>query len=295
MAQAGFKSVLANALRPSRFAVSLSVTLALTLPAAAQTPGGVLRTYNSSNPPSASIHEEATVSVVMPFSAVFNNLLMYDPSKPRNSMETIVPELAESWAWDASRTRFTVKLRKGVKWHDGKPFTSKDVQCTWDKLLGKHADSFRKNPRAVWWENVKEVSLNGDFEATFVLAKPQASLPALMASNYSPVYPCHVAAKDMRTKPIGTGPFKFVSFESNNSIKLAKNTDYWKPGRPYLDGITYSIIGNRSTRTLAFAANEFDLTFVGDITPPDGGRCARPVTQGRLPDRFLPTSAPICS
>jgi len=268
MAQAGFKSVLANALRPSHVAVSLSVTLALALPAAAQTPGGVLRTYNSSNPPSASIHEEATVSVVMPFSAVFNNLLMYDPSKPRNSMETIVPELAESWAWDASRTRFTVKLRKGVKWHDGKPFTSKDVQCTWDKLLGKHADAFRKNPRAVWWENVKEVSLNGDFEATFVLAKPQASLPALMASNYSPVYPCHVAAKDMRTKPIGTGPFKFVSFESNNSIKLAKNTEYWKPGRPYLDGITYNIIGNRSTRTLAFAANEFDLTFVADITPP---------------------------
>ncbi|HPU53025.1 MAG TPA: ABC transporter substrate-binding protein, partial [Burkholderiaceae bacterium] len=104
--------------------------------------------------------------------------------------------------------------------------------------------------------------------ATFVLARPQSSLPALMASNYTPVYPCHVATKDMRTKPIGTGPFKFVSFDSNSSIKLAKNTEYWKPGRPYLDAITYNIIGNRSTRTLAFAANEFDLTFVGDVTPP---------------------------
>lgn len=249
-------------------AVALTLGGAVALPAAAQKAGGILRSYNSSNPPSASIHEEATVATVMPFSAVFNNLLMYDASKPRNSLDTVVPELAESWAWDASRTRFTVKLRKGVKWHDGKPFTAKDVQCTWNKLLGKDADALRKNPRAVWWRNLKEVTISGDFEATFVLARPQAALPALIASNYSPVYPCHVPAKDMRTKPVGTGPFKFVSFESNNMITLTKNKDYWKPGRPYLDGITFNIIGNRSTRTLAFAANEFDLTFVADITPP---------------------------
>ncbi|MBP8310547.1 MAG: hypothetical protein KAY46_24930, partial [Burkholderiaceae bacterium] len=92
--------MLDNALRPACLAVGLAVMFALALPAAAQTAGGTLRTYNSSNPPSASIHEEATVSVVMPFSAVFNNLMMYDPSKAKNSMETIVPELAESWAWD---------------------------------------------------------------------------------------------------------------------------------------------------------------------------------------------------
>ena len=270
--RAGLRKVLATSASKSGFvahaATVLAMTLGLALPAAAQTAGGTLRTYNTSNPPSASIHEEATVAVVMPFAAVYNNLMMYDAVKPKNSLETIVPELAESWAWDASRTRFTVKLRKGVKWHDGKPFTSKDVQCTWDKLLGKHPDAFRKNPRAIWWNNVKEVTLNGDFEATFVLGRPQPSLPALMASNLSPVYPCHVSTKDMRTNPIGTGPFKFVSFDSNSAIKLVKNTEYWKPGRPYLDGINYTIIGNRSTRMLAFAANEFDMTFVADVTPP---------------------------
>jgi len=256
-------------LRHAAVAMIGVAAVALAAPASlAQKSGGVLRTYNSSNPPSASIHEEATIATTMPFSAVFNNLLMFDPSKPRNGPDAIVPELAESWAWDASRTRFTVKLRRGVKWHDGKPFTAKDVQCTWHRLIGKDPDDFRKNPRAIWWRNLTEVTLSGDFEATFVLSSPQASLPVLLATNLTPVYPCHVALKDMRTKPIGTGPFKFVAFDSNKSITLAKNKEYWKPGRPYLDGIQYSIMASRSTRTLAFAANEFDLTFVADITPP---------------------------
>ncbi len=252
----------------SAVAVVFSIGLTAAQPALAQKPGGVLRSYNSSNPPSASIIEEATIATAMAFSGVFNNLLIFDQSKPRNGFDTIVPELAESWAWDASGTRLTLKLRQGVKWHDGKPFTAKDVQCTWSKIKGTDPDEFRKNPRKVWWNNLKEVTANGDHEATFVLARPQPSFPALLASNMSPVYPCHVSAKDMRTKPVGTGPFKFVSFDSNASIKLAKNNDYWKPGLPYLNGVEFSIIGNRSTRILAFGANEFDLTFVADVTVP---------------------------
>jgi peptide/nickel transport system substrate-binding protein len=161
-----------------------------------------------------------------------------------------------------------LKLRSGVKWHDGKPFTARDVQCTWDKLLGKHPDHLRKSPRRVWWRNLKEVTVEGDLEATFVLEAPQASFPVLIASNMTPVYPCHVPAKDMRSKPVGTGPFKFVAFDSNRTIKLARNADYWKPGLPYLDGVEMSIISSRSTRILAFTANEFDLTAVSDVTAP---------------------------
>ena len=250
-------------------AIALLAGLAGAAPALAQKAGGVLRSYNSSNPPSASIIEEATIATAMAFSGVFNNLLIFDQGKPTNGFDTIQPELAESWSWDDSKTKLTVKLRQGVKWHDGKPFTAKDVQCTWNKIQGKDPDTFRNSPpRAVWWSNLKEVTTNGDFEATFVLARPQASFPTLLASNLSPVYPCHVSAKDMRTKPIGTGPFKLVAFESNRSIKLVKNPEYWKPGLPYLDGVEFSIIGNRSTRVLAFGANEFELTFVADITVP---------------------------
>jgi ABC-type transport system substrate-binding protein len=72
----------------------------------------------------------------------------------------------------------------------------------------------------------------------------------------------------MRQHPIGTGPFKFVEFKPNESIRLTRNPDYWKPGRPYLDGIEYTIIPNRSTAILAFTAGKFDLTFPYEVTVP---------------------------
>jgi peptide/nickel transport system substrate-binding protein len=72
----------------------------------------------------------------------------------------------------------------------------------------------------------------------------------------------------MRQHPIGTGPFKFAEFKPNQGIKLVRNPDYWKPRRPYLDGIEYTIIPNRSTAILAFIAKEFDLTFPYEVTVP---------------------------
>jgi ABC-type transport system substrate-binding protein len=64
-----------------------------------------------------------------------------------------------------------------------------------------------------------------------------ALVPRAAATGWSPVYPCHVSPREMRKHPIGTGPFKFVDFKPNQSITVVRNPDYWKPGRPYLDGI----------------------------------------------------------
>jgi peptide/nickel transport system substrate-binding protein len=89
------------------------------------------------NPPSASIHDEATISVNQPFMAVFNNLVFFDPNKKISSPDGIVPDPAESSSWNDDKTWLTFKLRLGVKWHDGKPFTSADVKCTWDAVRGK--------------------------------------------------------------------------------------------------------------------------------------------------------------
>jgi len=105
--------------------------------ALAQKSGGTLRSYEVANPPSASILEEATSGTTHPFMAVFNNLVIFDQAEPVNKPEVIRPELAESWTWDAAQTKLTFKLRQGVTWHDGKPFTAKDVKCTWDALAGK--------------------------------------------------------------------------------------------------------------------------------------------------------------
>jgi peptide/nickel transport system substrate-binding protein len=252
------------------FVAAIAILLAslAATPTLAEKAGGTLRIYHRDNLPSGSIHEEATISTVQPFMSVFNNLVLFDQTKKLNSTDTIVPDLAESWAWDASGTRLTFKLRQGVKWHDGKPFTARDVQCTWNKLTGKDPDEFRKNPRAIWWQNLKEVAVNGDHEATFVLGRPQPSLLNMLASGYTPVYPCHVKSQVMRTSPIGTGPFKFVEFKRGDLVKFVRNPDYWKKGLPYLDAIEWKVIENRSTRILAFVAGEFDMTFNADVTVP---------------------------
>jgi peptide/nickel transport system substrate-binding protein len=249
---------------------ALVAAVAVTTFAAAQAQqpksGGILHIYHRETPPSLSIHEEATFSVNAPAMGIYNNLVMYDQHKPQNSESTIVPDLATSWAWNSNKTELTFKLRQGVKWHDGQPFTAKDVKCTFDLLQGKAQDKFRKNPRKDWFAEVADVTVKGDDEVTFHLKRPQPSLLAMLASGYTPIYSCHVPAAQMRTHPIGTGPFKFVEMKQNESIKLVKNPDYWKKGLPYLDGIEYTIIKNRATAVLAFVAGKVDMTFPTEMT-----------------------------
>src|SRR6195256_1377349 len=236
--------------------------------AMAQKQGGTLRIYHRDSPASMSIHEEGTVGVMLPMMPVFNNLMLFDQHVPQNSMQSIVPELATSWTWSEDGTELTFKLRDGVKWHDGKPFTSADVKCTFDLLTNQAKDKLRLNFRQTWWVNVASTTTNGDREATFHLKRPQPGILALLASGDPPIYPCHVAPAQMRQHPIGTGPFKFVEYKPNQGIKLARNPDYWKPGLPYLDGIEFTIIPNRSTAILGFIAGKFDMTFPYEVTIP---------------------------
>ena len=250
---------------------SLPLAAALMILAAApaawaQKSGGTLKIAHMDNPPSASIHEEATISTVMPFMSVYNNLVMFDPKTKQNTPDNIIPELATEWKWSDDGKKLTFKLRDGVKWHDGKPFTSADVKCTWDMVISDES-KLRKNPRKTWYFNLEQVTVNGDREATFHLKRPQPSLLTMLAAAFSPVYPCHVPTAQMRQKPIGTGPFKFVEMRQNESVKLARNPGYWKPGRPYLDAIEFSIIPNRATSLLTFVAGKLDMTFTSVVTP----------------------------
>jgi peptide/nickel transport system substrate-binding protein len=251
------------------FAMAASLLVALAAdPALAQKPGGILKMYSPDSPASMSIHEEATIFAEGPMMGVFNNLIMYDQHVPQNSLQSIVPDLAVSWSWNEDGTELTFPLRQGVIWHDGKPFTAQDVQCTWDMLTGESSEKLRVNPRKSWYRNLDSVTTNGDYEVIFHLKRPQPAFVALLASGFSPVYPCHVAPRDMRSHPIGTGPFKFGEFKPNEYIKVTRNPDYWKKDRPYLDGIEYTIIRNLSTAVLGFVAGQFDMTFSYSLTVP---------------------------
>src|SRR2546430_7473607 len=233
----------------------------------AQKPGGTLKVYFFDSPGSMSIHEESTIAGQGPAQGVFNNLVMYDQHVAQTSIKTIVPDRASEWAWDEANPQLPFKLRDGVKWHDGKPFTAKDVKCTFDLLLGTASEKLRLNPRKPWYRNLDAVVPKGDYEVSFQLKRPQPAFIALLASGWAPVYPCHVPAREMRQHPIGTGPFKFVEFKPNEYIKVTRNPDYWKPGRPYLDGIDYTIMREPGPRHLAFFAGKFDADPLGVSIP----------------------------
>jgi peptide/nickel transport system substrate-binding protein len=246
-------------LRAYAIAGGLLVALCSGNEAFAQKAGGTLKISFFDNPASMSLHEEATGAALRPMMGVFNNLVMYDQHVAQNSPDSIIPDLATSWAWSEDGKELTFPLHQGVKWHDGKPFTAADVKCTWDLLLGRGSEKLRVNPRQTWYLNLDRVTANGDYEVTFHLKRPEPAFLSLLASGWSPVYPCHISPRDMRTRPIGTGPFKFVEFKPNEVVRTARNPDYWKPGRPYLDGIEWHVMPDRATRNLTFIAGKFDI------------------------------------
>ena len=122
-------------------------------------------------------------------------------------------------------------------------------------------EKLRINPGKSEFYNLAEVTTNGDWEVTFHMKRPQPAFPMVIAADFSGIYPCHVSPGQMLSHPIGTGPFKFVEYKPNESIKVTRNPDYWKSGRPYLDCIEYTIIKDPATATLAFTAGKFDITF----------------------------------
>jgi len=263
--------------RPLRSTVAL--LLALTLlgstfavrPAESQTPksGGSLNVMLREDLSQGfAIHETATISVVWPASPCFNNLVYFDPLKRQESVDTIIGELAEKWSWQDNHRNLVFQLRKDVKWHDGKPFTSKDVKYTFD-LVREAPDAgakLRINPRKDWYANVDAIEAPDAHTVVFRLKRPQPSLTMMLASGYSPVYASHVPATQYRTTCVGTGPFKLKEWRHGEFVEYVKNPDYFVKGRPYLDGLKYIVIKERGTRTAAMQAGQLDVAMPGETT-----------------------------
>ncbi len=248
-----------------------TLLLAAALPASSawgQKSGGILRSTQRETPPSLSIHEEATASTAWPMEAIYNNLVFYDPQRQVESGEHVIGELAESWAWSDGGKRLTFKLRRGVVWHDGQPFTSADAKYTFDLVRGALTDrKLRTNPRKLWYDNVQEIAVNGDHEVAFILKRPQPGLISLLGSGLSPVYPAHVEPAELRTRAVGTGPFVLKEYVPDQRIVVVRNPHYFVKGRPYLDGIEYLIIKDRTARATALRAGQADVSFPGEGTP----------------------------
>src|SRR5204863_8576196 len=140
------------------------------------------------------IHETATISTVWPAMPCLNNLVLFDPLKKTESVDTIIGELAEKWSWQDNFRNLVFFLRKGVKWHDGQPFTSRDVKVTFD-MLRETADApanLRINPRKDCYANVAAIESPDTHTIVSRLKRPQPSLLTLLASAYSPISAAHL-------------------------------------------------------------------------------------------------------
>ena len=157
--------------------------------------------------------------------AVYNNLILFDQREPQIRLESIKPDLATKWEWNEEGTELTFTLRQGVKWHDGQPFTAKDVLCTIDLQLDKAKDKVRFNPRKSNFKNLEAVTADSDSQVTFHLKRRQTAFPTLLAGGFSAITPCHQTPDQMRQHPIGTGPFKFVEFKPNEYIKCRRKIE----------------------------------------------------------------------
>ncbi|MBM4439530.1 MAG: ABC transporter substrate-binding protein [Candidatus Rokubacteria bacterium] len=255
----------------TRFALAVFALAAATLaalPAEAQKRGGILQSLVTEDPPGFSIHESATVSTVWPMSPCYNNLVYYDPAKSQETADSIIGDLAEKWSWQDNHRNLVFFLRKDVKWHDGQPFTSRDVKYTYD-VVREAADAparLRLSPRKDWYANIEAIETADPHTVVFRMKRPQPSLLLMLASGYSPVYPAHVPLADLRQKCVGTGPFKFKEYVRGQTIELVRNPDYFVPNRPYLDGIKYTIIGERGTRMAALQTGRLDAFVPLDMT-----------------------------
>lgn len=169
-----------------------------------------------------------------------------------------VPRLAERWEWEDGGRALVFHLRKGVKFHDGIPLTSADVLFTYERAVNPKT---RAVGRVESFLPVERVDAPDDRTVRVVYRRPFA--PALQGWEM-PILPRHLyAGKDpeglnLQRAPVGSGPFKFVSWESGRRILLAANTDYWG-GRPYLDLFDFEIIPSQDTALQALLAGEVDF------------------------------------
>jgi len=249
----------------------------LAIPAIGQTPraGGQLNLrLREDLPQGFALHETTTISSMWPAMPCFNNLVLFDPLKPLHSADTIVGELAEKWTWENQNRNLVFSLRKGVHWHDGKPFTAADVKATFDMLreAPETPAKLRINPRRDWYANIDGIDTPDAHTVVLRLKRPQPSLLLLLASGFTPIYAAHVPPASYRTGCIGTGPFKLTEWRKGEFVEYTKNTDYFVKGRPYLDRLRYVIIGDRSMGLSALQTAAVDVSFPGDTTRPMADR-----------------------
>jgi peptide/nickel transport system substrate-binding protein len=222
--------------------------------ALAQKRGGTLVMIVQPEPPSLASYQNTSAPIGQVSAKIYDGLLEYGfDFKPQ-------PSLAKSWTVSPDGKTITFRLQEGVKFHDGKPFTSADVQFTFMNALKK------VHPRGpITFRDLEAVDTPDPLTAVFRFGKPAPYALVALSGYESPILPKHLfETGDLMNhpnanKPVGTGPFKFVEWEKGQYIRLDRNPDYWRKGAPYLDRIVARFIGDAGTRTAAMEKQEAQI------------------------------------
>jgi peptide/nickel transport system substrate-binding protein len=250
-----------------RFGSVAALTIALALPAAAdETPkrgGTLVYMIPADAPPSFDAQREETYATIHAAAPFYSTLIRANPMDP-GSPDMVCDLCTEMPTPTENGTTYTFKIREGVKFHDGMPLTAVDVAASWNKIIFPTEGVV--SPRQSNFLMVDKVEATGPSTVVFHLKfATDAFIPAL-ADPYAWIYSKAKLDLDMHwyEKNIdGSGPFKFVNYETGQSIEGVRNPDYYHAGQPYLDGFKGIFADKQVTRVEAIRSGQAAIEFRG--------------------------------
>ena len=229
--------------------------------------GGILHFNLPGDPANLDLHQATTSTDLWCIGPCFDTLLQFDP----NDQTKILPDLAIRWDMAQDGMTYTFYLRQGVQFHDGSPFTSKDVLVNFQRIIDPPEGV--NSPRGVFFNTVDHIETPDDYTVRFVLTQPDPALLYNVAIPWTGIYPAHLieSGADLRDTAniIGTGPFKFKSYTPGVTYELEKNPNYWDKDLPYLDGIVFYPMADPNVAAQALIAGQIHLNRGLGVPPLD--------------------------
>jgi peptide/nickel transport system substrate-binding protein len=227
----------------------LAVALALLFPlqAAAQTPkrGGTLVVGMSQDLPGLDPHPSTSTITYQVLSLVYQGLVDFDRDLK------IKPVLAESWKVSPDGKQWTFALRKGVKFHNGRPLTASDVKFSLDRILDPKTAARGKGALSI----IESVQVVDPQTVRVHLTRASGAFLSRIAGTYQAILPPE-AVQGPAFKPIGTGPFQLTEWKTNERVELKRFDGYWEAGLPYLDALTLKPVPDGTVRLTALKTGD---------------------------------------
>ena len=225
-------------------------------------PGGQLTFVVPGEPPSYDAHREETFALIHPAAPHYNTLLRIDPFDPTGTR--VVGDLATSWTVSSDKRTYVLRLRRGVKFHDGSEMTSRDVRATYEKIINPPPGitSARKGE----YLQIETVQAPEPYIVAFKLKWPSPSFIHSLASPWNWIYKADILERDVRwyeKNIMGTGPFVFVEHVKGSRWVGRRNPEYWDRGKPYLDGYQVLFIRDDAAQAAAIRSGRAHIQFRG--------------------------------